>query len=74
MQISFPDINSTTVAVIGLGYVGMPLALEIASSKTNTASEVSTRSVIGFDIDIRRIKELQSGQDSTLEFNRLAFK
>ena len=67
MQISFPDINSTTVAVIGLGYVGMPLALEIASSKTNTASEVSTRSVIGFDIDIRRIKELQSGQDSTLE-------
>ncbi len=47
------------LAVIGLGYVGLPLALEFAKKKT----------VIGFDINKKRIKELKSGIDKNLEFN-----
>ena len=45
------------IAVIGLGYVGLPLAVEFAKS----------RKVIGFDINAARIAELQAGKDSTLE-------
>jgi UDP-N-acetyl-D-galactosamine dehydrogenase len=48
------DIN---IVVIGLGYVGLPLAVEFGK-KFN---------VIGYDINLTRIKELQSGLDSTLE-------
>ena len=47
------------LAVIGLGYVGLPLAAEFAK----------TRSVIGFDIDRNRIKELKKGVDRTKELN-----
>jgi len=45
------------IAIIGLGYVGLPLAVEFGK-KTE---------VIGFDINKPRITELQSGKDSTLE-------
>jgi UDP-N-acetyl-D-galactosamine dehydrogenase len=51
--IQHPD----TIAVIGLGYVGLPLAVAFAR----------TRRVIGFDIDPRRIAELGSGRDRTRE-------
>ncbi len=45
------------VAIIGLGYVGLPLAVEFGK----------LRSVIGFDINHSRVSELQSGNDHTLE-------
>jgi UDP-N-acetyl-D-galactosamine dehydrogenase len=45
------------IAIIGLGYVGLPLAVEFGKQ----------RATIGFDINIKRIEELQSGQDHTLE-------
>ncbi len=45
------------IAIIGLGYVGLPLAVEFGK----------TRPVIGFDINQKRIAELESGQDHTLE-------
>jgi UDP-N-acetyl-D-galactosamine dehydrogenase len=45
------------IAVIGLGYVGLPLAVEFAKKY----------SVIGFDINPKRINELRSGVDKTLE-------
>lgn len=45
------------IAVIGLGYVGLPLA-RLFATKYNT---------IGFDINQKRIKDLSNGQDSTLE-------
>ena len=48
------------IAIIGLGYVGLPLALEFAKK----------RKVIGFDINKKRIKELNSGIDINLEFNK----
>ena len=45
------------IAVIGLGYVGLPLAVEFAKKYIT----------IGFDINQNRINELRSGKDSTLE-------
>ena len=46
-----------TIAVIGLGYVGLPLALALSSK----------HKVIGFDIDASRIEQLKSGEDLTLQ-------
>lgn len=51
------NLQDNTIAVIGLGYVGLPLAVEFGK----------VRPVIGFDINPQRIAELQSGQDHTLE-------
>jgi UDP-N-acetyl-D-galactosamine dehydrogenase len=55
-------VNSTknaahVIAIIGLGYVGLPLAVEFGK----------IRPVIGFDIDPERIAQLQRGHDRTLE-------
>ena len=47
----------TKIAVIGLGYVGLPLAVEFAKKFQ----------VVGFDINQRRIDELSKGHDHTLE-------
>lgn len=45
------------IAIIGLGYVGLPLAIEFAKKYD----------VLGFDIDEDRVKELQTGKDRTKE-------
>lgn len=45
------------IAIIGLGYVGLPLAIEFGKMFN----------VLGFDIDIERIDELKIGKDRTLE-------
>ena len=50
-------MNSKKIALIGLGYVGLPLAVEFGKK----------RSVIGFDINQHRINDLKNGIDSTLE-------
>ncbi|MFB1495941.1 MULTISPECIES: Vi polysaccharide biosynthesis UDP-N-acetylglucosamine C-6 dehydrogenase TviB [unclassified Thiocapsa] len=47
----------TPIAIIGLGYVGLPLAVEFAKH----------RPVVGFDINQARIAELKAGRDSTRE-------
>ena len=49
--------TTDTLAIIGLGYVGLPLAVEFGKQ----------RAVLGFDINTARVAELQSGQDHTLE-------
>ena len=50
-------MKNTKIAIIGLGYVGLPLAVEFAKKYT----------VIGFDIDAARVSELKKGTDHTLE-------
>ena len=53
----FPELNHCKVAVIGLGYVGLPLALEIArSKKCLRTNSLMKREVIGFDINLKRIE------------------
>jgi UDP-N-acetyl-D-galactosamine dehydrogenase len=54
------DLQKKIVAIIGLGYVGLPLAVEFGKR----------RAVIGFDINPMRVGELQSGEDHTLECSR----
>ncbi|MDM1331005.1 Vi polysaccharide biosynthesis UDP-N-acetylglucosamine C-6 dehydrogenase TviB [Acinetobacter indicus] len=51
------QLTELKIAVIGLGYVGLPLAVEFGKKVP----------VIGFDIHQKRIEELQNGQDHTLE-------
>lgn len=51
------NISEIKIAIIGLGYVGLPLARLFATKY----------SVVGFDINSARIDELNSGHDSTLE-------
>ena len=51
--------ENLNLAIIGLGYVGLPLALEFSEKKN----------VIGFDVNKIRIKELKSGIDKNLEFD-----
>ncbi len=48
------------LAIIGLGYVGLPLALEFGKKKIT----------IGYDIDKKRVKSLISGIDKNLEFDK----
>ena len=51
------QLSELKIAIIGLGYVGLPLAVEFGKKVP----------VMGFDIHQKRIDELQSGQDHTLE-------
>ena len=66
--ILFPEFNSCTVAVIGLGYVGLPLAVEFATPQLCRRTGAALhRRVIGFDIRCQRLEELRQGLDLTNE-------
>jgi UDP-N-acetyl-D-galactosamine dehydrogenase len=54
------NLKNRTIAVIGLGYVGLPLSVEFGKKRT----------VIGFDIKADRIAELRAGHDHTLEVSQ----
>lgn len=54
------SLSNIKLGIVGLGYVGLPLAVEFGRSLT----------VIGFDINEGRIAELRKGKDSTLETTR----
>ncbi|CAA6828730.1 MAG: UDP-glucose dehydrogenase (EC [uncultured Thiotrichaceae bacterium] len=51
------NIEESKISIVGLGYVGLPLAIEFGKNLDT----------VGFDINQSRIDELKSGQDSTLE-------
>ena len=51
------NLKDISLAIVGLGYVGLPLAVEFGRR----------RSVVGFDVNPRRIDELKAGIDLTLE-------
>ena len=51
------QLKDAKIAIIGLGYVGLPLAVEFAKKYP----------VLGFDINQTRVDELNSGHDHTLE-------
>ena len=57
-------VEDLKIAVIGLGYVGLPLAVEFGKK----------RNTIGFDINKKRIKELKNKFDSTLEVSHKDLK
>jgi UDP-N-acetyl-D-galactosamine dehydrogenase len=57
-------VKDKKIAIIGLGYVGLPLAVAFAEKYK----------VIGFDINNSRVNELKSGHDETLEINESLLK
>ena len=70
-KLNLPPLYKCSVAVIGLGYVGLPLAIAIANQKRCIHSkEKSQRNVIGFDLDISRIMELKKGFDRNKIFTK----
>lgn len=56
---NLPTLSDAQIAIVGLGYVGLPLAVEFAKH----------RDVVGFDINELRIAQLKQGTDSTLEIS-----
>ena len=56
--------KETKIAVIGLGYVGLPIALEFAK----------TMSVIGFDINEKRVDMMKNNIDPSEELNSSTFE
>lgn len=63
MKIKLPS-SETKIGVIGLGYVGLPLAFEFSKKYQ----------VIGYDINKKRIEELEQFHDSTLEIDSSSLK
>src|SRR5690554_258694 len=57
MTAPLTSLDQSKIAIIGLGYVGLPLAVEFAKQFR----------VVGFDISSKRIGELEKGLDTTLE-------
>ncbi len=57
MKVYIMNLKEIKLSIIGMGYVGLPLAVEFGKKRT----------VIGFDIQQSRINELNTGWDSTLE-------
>jgi UDP-N-acetyl-D-galactosamine dehydrogenase len=57
------DLSEIKLSIIGLGYVGLPIAVEFGKH----------RHTVGFDINEARVKELQEGYDATFEINSEQF-
>src|SRR5690606_10436171 len=64
MTAPLPDRNDIRIAIIGLGYVGLPLAATFGRSYPT----------LGFDIDAARIEELRQHRDHTLEMTEEELK
>ena len=62
MTLSLGSARDAVVGVVGLGYVGLPLAVEFAK----------VLDVVAYDIDSGRVKELRDGRDHTLEVSTAA--
>src|SRR5688500_12763378 len=58
------SLRNCKIGVVGLGYVGLPLAVEFGRHFTT----------VGFDLKVPRIKELAAGRDSTLEVTKAELK
>ena len=58
------NLHKCRVGIVGLGYVGLPLAMEFGKHFDT----------VGFDISAGRIRELNAGRDSTLEASRAELK
>lgn len=63
-MLNINEVKLKGIAIIGLGYVGLPLAVEFSKKFK----------VIGFDINKRRIEELRTGTDRTKEIDNDYFK
>ena len=67
MPKELPSIHDSKIAIIGLGYVGLPLAVQI--SKYRNESTHKCGEIFGFDKSYKRINELSNGVDVTSQIN-----
>ena len=67
---NFPSLFELNICIIGMGYVGLPLAIEFSKIKKciKTKRDLN-RKIIGFDLNKKRVQELKLGIDSTGEIN-----
>ena len=72
---NLPELNECKIAVVGLGYVGLPLAIQISKIDIclKTSKKIS-REIIGFDISNSRINELKKKYDRTNEILEIDLK
>lgn len=71
-QMQLPSLSECKIGVIGLGYVGLPVAIAFASEKKcKRTNKDLNRKVIAFDINNERINSLKKGIDKTNEINSL---
>ena len=69
MKLVNPD--NCSVCVVGLGYVGLPLAICISNNKFSyKTKKVTNRNVIGYDKNSKRIKDLSNGIDVNKEVKK----
>ena len=67
---NYPDLATCKIGIIGMGYVGLPLAVGFANQKICVKTNKNlSRLIIGYDISEKRINELNDGFDSTNEIN-----
>ncbi len=72
---NLPDLYKCTIAIIGIGYVGLPLAVHFSKLKECLITNKKLkRNIIGFDINKIRIEELKNGFDRTNETNKEELK
>ena len=63
---NLPNLLTCSVGIIGLGYVGLPLAIELDKKNNSKYGEFKiNRKIIGFDINEKRINELSRNHDRT---------
>ncbi len=71
----FPNNYECKIAILGLGYVGLPLAIEFSrNGKCLITGKKLNRKVIAFDINNKRIKDLKNGFDYTKQFSNNELK
>ncbi len=66
-----PNLDELIIAIVGIGYVGLPLAMEFSSKEKclRTKSKIS-RKIIAYDVNEARINDLKNGLDRTNEFSK----
>ena len=65
------DQRNCTIAIIGLGYVGLPLFVEFSNTNIcRKTEEKLSRNIIGFDINKKRIQDLKQNIDLTAEVSK----
>ena len=74
-ELSLPINEKCNIAIIGLGYVGLPLAIEFSkNSNCLITGKKLERKVFGFDISKKRINDLRNFVDYTNQFSKKELK
>ena len=70
-NLKLPNIRSCKITIVGMGYVGFPLAMHFSrNQKCLVTNQKLDRKIFGYDISKKRIDELKIGIDSTGEINK----